>query len=200
MAKQDKDQANHNGHEDGKVVELRAGQKEKVTEHRPPAEAPRTWDAPEVRELAEGLIASGLPHMSALRPPIGIAYVFSNAEREGDRNNLAKAQRFNATYSFLYERHGRAPEFLLRVSKPQWDRVPDDLKPQALYHYLLWFGTDTMGRPRIEQPDVVAFGAEIEVFKGQPRWNEGLRKARQLGLFDGLASAEVVEEVAPAQR
>jgi hypothetical protein len=180
--------------DDDNITELRPGQKAKVKEPkevRPPAETPRTWDAPEVRAIADLLRSGRLPHMSALRG-LKIVYVFSNAEREADPNNVAKAQRYNATYSYHYE-GSVTPEFILRVSKPQWDRIPDDLRAQAVYHYLLWLGTDTAGRPRIEKPDVVAFSAEIEQWKGAPKWNEGLKRAQQLGLFDGVASAELIE-------
>ena len=176
----------------GKVQQLHPGQQEKpkTREQRPPAEAPRTWPAADVEAIAENLIHdSGYPHMSVLRGA-RIAYLFSNAEREGDMD-VAKAQRFSSTYSFLYP-DGGVPQFVLRVSKPQWDRIPDDLRIQCAYHYLLRFGTDENGRWRIERPDVVGFLAELNQFKGlAQRWNAGVERARQLGLFDSVASTEL---------
>jgi putative metallopeptidase len=186
----DNDTADDDERKDGKVQQLRPGQKAKGKEEpRPPAEAPRTWPAPEVASIANALIRSARPHMGALRS-LRIDYVFSNAEREGEMD-LATAQRFNRTYSYL-SAGKEPPTFLLRISKPQWDRVPDDLKEQAVYHYLLRFGTDTNARPRIVRPDLVGFLAEAEQFKDAgERWNQGFKRAIQLGLFDGVASAEL---------
>jgi hypothetical protein len=165
------------------VRELRPGEKAKVKDPNPPAEAPRTWRAPEVRDVAYRLIAAKRPHMSQLKQ-MHIEYVFSNADHEGELD-LAKAIRFNPTYGYLYEDEGAVvPQFILRVAKGQWDNVPTDLREQALYHYLLQFSVDEHSRPAIEKPDVVAFAAEIEQFPGDRRWNKGLQLARQMGLFD----------------
>lgn len=166
----------------GNVRELRPGEKAKVKDPSPPAEAPRTWKAPEVRDVAYRLIAAKRPHMGQLSN-IKIEYVFSNADHEGELD-LAKAIRFNPTYGYLYEEDEHVPQFILRVSKAQWDNVPTDLREQALYHYLLQFSVDEHARPAIEKPDVVAFAAEIEQFPGDRRWNKGLQLARQMGLFD----------------
>ena len=184
--------------ENGNVTELRPGQKEKVKEPKAPAEAPRTWPAPDVEAIANRLIASARPHMGHLRA-MKIAYLFSNSEREGEMD-LAQAQRFNRTYSFLYE--GEAPTFLLRVAWAQWDRLPDDLREQAIYHFLLRMGTDSNSRPKIVRPDVIGFLAEADQFKDAgSRWNKGFKRAIQLGLFDGVAAAEIVErEATPAGR
>lgn len=171
---------------------LKPGQRAKKKDPRPPAEAPKTWPAPEVEAIANHLIGGKYPHMSVLRGA-RISYVFSNAEREGDMN-VAKAQRFSSTYSFLYP-DGDVPQFVLRISKPQWDRIREDLQIQAVYHYLLRFGTDANGRWRIEPPDVIGFLAELDQFKGLgDRWNEGFKRARQLGLFDGVAAVELARE------
>lgn len=173
------------------VNELKAGQKAKVKEKKAPAESPRTWPAPEVARVANILINGKRAHMSVLRGA-RIEFVFSNAEREGDPHDLAKAQRFSSTYSFQYA--GKTvPQFVLKVSKPQWDRLPEDLYEEALYHYLLAFSTDSNGRWRIERPDIIAFAAEIQEFPNSPRWNKGLVRARQIGLFDGIASAELAD-------
>lgn len=176
-----------------KITQLKPGQRAKVNEKRPPAEKLVTWPAPELAAIAGTIINSRRLHMGALRS-VPIAFAWSNAEREGDPNNVAKATRFNRQYAFLVAGQGKqVPEFVLRVSKPQWDRIPEDLQEQAMYHYLLHFSTDTDGRPRIETPDVIGFSAELEEFKGQQRWNAGFIRARQMGLFDGVASAAVGE-------
>jgi hypothetical protein len=173
-------------------VDLKPGQKAKVREVRPPAEAPKTWPAPEVEAIAARLINGKYPHMSVLRGA-RIAFLFSNAEREGDLD-VAKVQRFSSTYSFLFP-DGGVPQFVVRVSKPQWDRIPEDLQLQCVYSYLLRMGTDSNGRWTIERPDVIGFLAELEVFKGLPAWwNKGFARAKQLGLFDGLATAELVDD------
>ncbi len=174
-----------------RLKDLKAGQKAKTKEKRPPAEAPRTWPAPEVGSIANALIRSARPHMGALRN-LRIEYIFSNSEREGEMD-LAAAQRFNRTYTYQFVGK-KPPTFLLRVSKPQWDRVPDDLREQAIFHYLLRFGTDTNSRPRIVRPDLVGFLAEAEQFKDAgARWNQGFKRAIQLGLFDGVASTELID-------
>lgn len=164
------------------IRELRPSEKAKVKEPRPPAESPRTWRAPEVMEVAYRLIQSGRPHMRQLAG-MRIEYVFSNADHEGE-NDLAKAIRFNPTYGYLFEDDDAVPQFILRVSKAQWDNVPTDLREQALYHYLNFFSVDEHSRPAIEKPNVIAFAAEIEQFPGDRRWNKGLQLARQMGLFD----------------
>ena len=162
------------------VRELRPGEKAKVKDPTPPAEAPRTWKAPEVRDVAYRLIQARRPHMSQLSS-LRIEYVFSNADHEGDLD-LAKAIRFNPTYGYLYEEDDHVPQFVLRVSKAQWDNVPSDRREAAVYHFLLRMSLDEHGRPHIEAPDVVAFAAEQEQFGDQ--WNKGLQRVRQLGLFE----------------
>jgi hypothetical protein len=170
---------------------LKPGQKAKPQrERRPPAEAPKTWPAPEVEAIAARLINGRYPHMSVLRGA-RIAFLFSNAEREGELN-VAKVSRFSSTYSFLYP-DGGVPQFVYRTSKPQWDRVPEDLQMQCVFHYLLRMGTDSNGRWRIEPPDVIGFLSELDTFKDLPaHWNDGFKRARQLGLFDNVAATELV--------
>jgi len=48
----------------------------------------------------------------------------------------------------------------------------------------------------VEPHDFEGFLSELEEFKdSSARWNEGYVRARQLGLFDGIASAELVENI-----
>jgi hypothetical protein len=179
------------------ITELRPGQKAKTKEPKPPAEATRFCVAPEVKQIANTLITQGLlPHMSVLRQA-RILYLFTNAERIAGEN-VMQAQRFNAKYAYRDElRH----DFILTISKPQWDRTAEDLQSAVIYHGLLHFDSDTTGRWRIAPHDFEGFISELEQFP-QATWQEGLRKARQLRLFDSVASAELAhpEAATPAGR
>jgi hypothetical protein len=168
----------------GNVVEL----KKKAKDPKPPAELTRFWEAPEVEQIATVLITQGrLPHMSVLRQA-RILYLFTNAERIAGEN-VMQAQRFNAKYAY---REDLQHDFILTISKPQWDRTPPDLQSAVIYHGLLHFDSDTTGRWRIAPHDFEGFISELEQFP-TATWQEGLRKARQLGLFDNVASAELAD-------
>ncbi len=85
---------------------------------------------------------------------------------------------------------------MLTFSKPQWDRIPEDLHELVVVHFLLHLGSDTVRRWRIEPHDFEGFLSEIDEYRGRGQadhWQEGMRRARQMGLFDGIASAELVE-------
>lgn len=171
-----------------KLTQLRPGQRtrgiRKPKEKKP---AIRHWEADEVEAIANRLIGQGgLDHMSVLRQA-KILYLFTNAERIAGED-VAGATRFNATYAY---KPALTNDFVLKVSKPQWDRLQEDAKPAAVYHFLLHFGSDTNGRWRIEPHDFEGFIAEGKHFK--QTWNEGGRRARQLGLFDKVASPQLVK-------
>lgn len=171
------------------------GGKRKKAEPSGPKESTRFWKAPEVETIANQLVNQGrLPHLSVLRQA-KILFLFTNAERLTDEN-IAHAHRFNATYAYM---PGLEHDFVLKVSKPQWDRTPDELRPAIVYHFLLHFDSDSMGRWRIAPHDFEGFVSELEQFP-ESTWQEGMKKARQLGLFDTVAQPEVVDKREPALR
>ena len=177
----------------GKIHQLKppkAPKPKAAKEPRAPKERTRFWPAPELEHIANLLINQGrLPLLSVLRQA-RILYLWTNAERVAGEDR-AQAQRFNAKYGYTDD---LAHDFVLTFSQPQLSRVAEDLWPAVVYHYLLHLGSDTVGRWKIEKHDFEGFLAELEHFRDQVlELSEGLRKARQLGLFDGIATAELAE-------
>lgn len=173
------------------LEELKAeGEKPKAREPRPPAERTRFWPAPELEHIANTLINEGkAPHMSVLRQA-RILFLWTNAERVGE--DRGQAQRFNAKYGYTED---LAHDFVLTFSQPQLERTPEDLWPAVVYHQLLHLDRDTANRWRIEHHDYEGFLAELEFFReATVQLSEGLTRARQMGLFDNVASAELAEK------
>lgn len=195
---EDKKRSRKNGglHVVGDVAVKDAMKAKPKREPRAPAERTRFWPAPELEHIASTLIGQRkAPHMSALREA-RILFLWTNAERVGE--DRAQAQRFNAKYGYTDD---LIHDFVLTFSQPQLMRTREDLWPAVVYHQLLHLDRDTAGRWRIERHDFEGFLAELEFFRGASiELSEGLRKVRQLGLFDDVAHAELADEQKEAVR
>jgi len=149
-----------------------------VKEKKPPV---RFTEAPDVARIANELIQKeGLTGMWALRQA-RILYLFSSADRIAGED-VGHAGRYPKKFTYAPKLEF---DFVITISRPQWEKLADDLKPAAVYHYLLHCGSDINGRWHVEPHDFEGFYAEGMNFKP---WNDKLVKAKQLGLFDQVGA------------
>jgi hypothetical protein len=157
----------------------RAKGKESGTEDEQPIQSERAGarhaKAPEVQAIADALIPSpGLALKQLAQAKI--AYIFTSAQTTGC-NGFVTSRLWPA-----WARPFGKFDFLVMVSKFQWDQADERMKQAAVAHALSHFDYTEKGVPQRSDHDYEDFGTVAKRFGA---WSEGGRiVAKQLRLLD----------------
>lgn len=120
--------------------------------------------APEIKEIAESLIAS-IPDHADLAP-IRVEYIFRDvATRRGGRAVLAKARHIKGLPAFLARKRRHDGDFfVLEVAADTWNSLDSDKRHALIDHELCHFHVASADPP--EAPDINLVHHDIEEFAG----------------------------------
>jgi hypothetical protein len=150
----------------GEVVKLpkkalRSGQRHKARTKKPRI-ITTFVEAPDVEQRANVMIGQDAFRLRSLAQA-KILYLYTSAERVagGCVDGIIRTGRYPRVFRY---KPALKYEFLVLVSRPQWDRASDEDRTRIAYHALRHFWSDSDGRWRVETHDLEGFLSEVEFF------------------------------------